>query len=64
MRRNPRNSDHEDQGTVPADLNKAVLIYESTNKKYLDLNSAPAIYLTCDNRKINFFEPQVYHKEL
>ena len=36
LRRSRRNSDYEDQGTVPTDLNKTVLIYESTNKRYLD----------------------------
>ena len=36
LRRSRGNSDHDDQGTVPIDLNKTVLIYESTNKRYLD----------------------------
>ena len=36
LRRSHRNSDHEEQGTVPTDLNKTVLIYESMNKRYLD----------------------------
>ena len=34
--RSHRNSDDDDQGTVSIDLNKTVLIYESTNKRYLD----------------------------
>ena len=36
LRRSRGNSDHDDQGTVPIDLNKTVLIYESTNKRQLD----------------------------